>query len=86
MDKINGKTLFEEDEWKVVTIDKEGWMIPRYCNLNSLVYHRCPDNDGRHYWSGLRLAKSNLCNHCNLKVPDNILTLHRLNNWDILYG
>ncbi len=64
-----------------------------YNHLTTVVVHSCPvrvnheQNTGYKYnWSGLSLEVKDKCLYCGGIIPPKILGMHRLNNWDILYG
>lgn len=70
-------TLFEDGDWRLQT----DIIRP------SAIYHRC--QDGPEYWWDTEKAywwhvgwDEKVCCHCSLPVPEAIIGLHTLYNWD----
>lgn len=63
--------LFEDGDWRICRTGTGD---------ESSIYHLCNDADGVHHW--WHISSRDRCAYCATMVPDGVMGLWQLHNWD----
>ncbi len=78
------KVLFEEGNWSLLDATERRFNTgPR--EWQSVIKHHCPNTPGSPYWMLLEWVWSpTRCVYCKENMPEGIVCLFKLQNWEII--